>query len=52
MEIFRRSHASTQNKPQQIQENWNHIKHFLRPQSFEIRNQPQGKIQKFSTHGD
>ena len=35
-----------QNKPQQVQENWNHIKHFLRPQGTGSRNQPQGKNSK------
>ena len=38
-----RPHDRTQNKTQQIQENWNHIKHFLRPQGTESRNQPEGK---------
>ena len=38
--IFKdRPHNRTQNKPQQIQENWNHIKHFLRPQGAETGNQ-------------
>ena len=32
-----------QNKPQQIQENSNHIKHLPRLQRPETRNQPQGK---------
>ena len=36
----------TQNKPQQIQENQNHIKNFLRPQGPETRNQPQEKNSK------
>ena len=36
----------TPNKPQQIQENGNHIKHFLGPQGTETRNQPQGKNSK------
>ena len=36
-----RPHDRSQNKPQQIQENWNHIKHFLRSQWHETRNQPQ-----------
>ena len=38
-----RPHDRTQNKPQEIQKNWNHIKHFLWPQGPETRNQPQGK---------
>ena len=47
MHIFKdRPHERTQNKPQQIQENWNHIKHFLQPQGTETRNQPQGKNPK------
>ena len=46
-------HNRTQNKPQQIQENWNHIKHFLQPQGTETRNQPQGKNpQNTQNHGD
>ena len=36
-------HTHTKKNPQQIQENWNHIKHFLWPQGTETRNQPQGK---------
>ena len=45
--IFKdRPHDRTQNKPQQIQERRNHIKHFLRPQRTESRNQPQGKNPK------
>ena len=36
-------HDSTQNKSQQFQEYWIHIKHFLRPQGLETRNQPRGK---------
>ena len=45
--IFKdRPHNRTQNKPRQIQENWNHIKHFLSPQGTETRNQPQGKNSK------
>ena len=35
-----------QNKPQQIQENWNHIKHFLWAQGTETRNKSQGNIPK------
>ena len=35
-----------QNEPQQIQENWNHIKHFLREQEPETRNHPQGENSK------
>ena len=38
-----RPHDRTQNKPQKIQENLNHIKYLLRPQGLEIRKQPQGK---------
>ena len=41
-----RPHDRTQNKLQQIQENWNHIKHFLWPQGTETGNQPQGKSSK------
>ena len=42
--IFKdRPHDRTQNKPQQIQENWNHIKHFFWLQGTETRNKPQGK---------
>ena len=33
----------TQNKPQPIQENGNHIRHFLQPEGTETGNQPQGK---------
>ena len=33
-------------KPQQIQENWNHIKHFLRPQGLETRKKYQEKSSK------
>ena len=48
-----RPHDRTQNKLQQIQENWNHIKHFLEPQGTETRNQPQGKNPpNTQTHGD
>ena len=43
---FSKTDHRTQNKPQQIQENWNHIKHFLWPQGTETRNQPQGKNTK------
>ena len=47
--IFKdKPHNSTQNKPQQVQENWNHIKHFLWPQGTETRNQPQRKKPKHS----
>ena len=42
----------TQNKPQQIQGNWNDIKHFLRPAGPEMRNQPQGKTQNTQIDGD
>ena len=38
-----RPHNRTQNKPQQVQENWTHIKYFLQPQGTETRNQPPGK---------
>ena len=49
----RQPHDRMQNKTQQIQENLNHIKHFLRPQGPETRNQPQGKkTQNAKTHGD
>ena len=45
--IFKgRSHNRTQNKPQQILENWNHIKHLLWPQGTETRNKYQGKNPK------
>ena len=47
LNIFKdRPHDRTQNKPQKIQENWNHINYFLRPQGSETRNQPQGKNSK------
>ena len=39
-------HNRTQNQAQQVQENWNDIKHFLWPQGTETRNQPQGKKSK------
>ena len=42
----------TGNKPQQIQENQNHIKHFLQQQGIETKNQPQGKKKNIQTHGD
>ena len=38
-----RPHDRIQNKPQQIQENWIHIKHFLWPLGTETRNKSQGK---------
>ena len=42
--IFKdRPHDSTQNKPQQIQDNWNHIKYFLGPQGLETGNPLQRK---------
>ena len=42
--IFKdRPHDGTQNQPQQMQENRNHIKHFIGPQGPETRNQSQGK---------
>ena len=52
--IFKdRPYDRTQNKPQQIQENLNHTKHFLRPQGPETRNQPQGKkLKNTQIHGD
>ena len=52
--IFKdRPYGKTQNKPQQIRENWNHIKHFLWPQGPETRNQPQRKkTQNTLNHGD
>ena len=40
-----RSHDRTQNMPQQIQENWNRIKRFLRPQGKETNLKE--KIQKY-----
>ena len=52
-EIFSKiDHDRTQNKPQQIQENGNHIKHFLGPQGLETRDQPQGKNSNIQSHGD
>ena len=39
-------HDNTENNPQQIQENRNHIEHFHRSQGLETRNQPQGKNSK------
>ena len=52
--IFKdRPHDRKQNKPQQTQENWNHIKHFLWPQGTETRNKSQGKNPKtLKKHGD
>ena len=42
--IFKdRPHDGTQNQPQQMQENRNHIKHFIGPQGPETRNQSHGK---------
>ena len=41
-----RPHDRTQYKPQHIQENWNHIKHFLSLQWLQTRYQPQGKNSK------
>ena len=36
-----------------FKDNWNHIKHFPRPQGTETRNQPQGKkLKKIQIHGD
>ena len=47
--IFKdRPHDRTQNKPQQLQENWNHIKHFLWPQRTEMRKNLVEKTQKHS----
>ena len=46
-----RPHERILNKPQQIQENLNHIKHFLEPQRLKTRNQPQGKrLKNIQTH--
>ena len=46
-------HMIGHQKPQQVQENWNHIKHFLLPQGTETRNQPQRKkLKNTHTHGD
>ena len=43
----------TQNKPQEIQGNWNHFKHFHQPQGPETINQHQEKETKNTqTHGD
>ena len=39
-------HMTEQKKKPQIQENLNHIKHFLQPQGIETRNQTQGKKPK------
>ena len=41
-----RPHDRTQSKPQQIQENWNHIKHFVWPLGTENRKQPKRKKPK------
>ena len=50
--IFKdRSHDRTQNKPPQIQENWNHRKHLLRTQQPKIRKQPQQQ-QKTPKHSN
>ena len=40
---FSRSHISSQNKSQQIQEDENHTMHLFSPQCYETRNQPQEK---------
>ena len=49
MEHFKnRPHDRMQNKPQHIQENSHHIKHFLSPQGTENGNLSQGKTQKHS----
>ena len=54
MELFKdRPHDRTQNQPQQIQENWNHIKHFLVPQGTETKNQTEGKkLKNTQIYGD
>ena len=43
-------HTHTKKNPQQIQENWNRMKHFFRPEGLETRNQPQGQNWKISKH--
>ena len=49
MNIFKdRPHVKTQNKPQQIQENWNHINHFHRLQGIELETILKEKTQKHS----
>ena len=48
----KRDYMIAQSKPEWIQENWNHIKHFLWPQGTETRNQPQRKKQNTQNHGD